>query len=478
MILFETLDELFAASTNPCYYEQIFSPSDLKFQFTLTTFAVSVSYVTTVELINPYTKAVVADISGNFTLGITGSTYTFILNTFAPFMCDCTRFILKVSIPYFQTIYYLGIYQIYSCCANDYKVLFDYLETPPYSQTMPVSLIKSPLRIESWNDCEDKFTGEKFIDNFTKISDFEGRLIQEPRDIEKEMSLNCRVLTVKSMPVFKVEIFTLIPAWKMEEVSFQMQHQNILINGVPYYFSGGKVANRVEDVCENLYYFSFNVQGCERNQMFGCFDECPDVSNVFYYTVPPTGRIIYNENGQYMSSGTREEFFSYLRGIDNTIEVTDLGPVAKVETFGQATSFYVDYVNQSNRFVAHSTAEDATPVIRCPTPIIGTMTVSPSTCVTPVIGTISAVIVPPESPYVIVDDMTFIVVDDDVVSGTPESVNIIPELLNADLLYIQKPDSSYFTAYTFDKSDATLTFTDTTGLAVGDALFIKFSKPF
>lgn len=475
MILFDTIDELFAANSQPCYEEQIFSPSDLRFQLSLGLQLNEISYVTTVEIINPTTLAVEADISAYFNLGITDNYYTFILASFAPFMCDCTRFILKVSIPYFQLEYYLGIYKIHSCCSASYDVLLDGQHATPFSETSTSVRLKSPLKIESWNDCYDVFTGERFSDSYTKISCFEGRLIQEPRKIEKEMSLNCRVLSVKSFREYTVEVFSIIPAWKMDEVTLQMQHQYIYINGKPYIFNGDVVAKRNEETCENIYYFSFKVQDCEVKQRFGCTDVCvPQLTTVFY-PVPPTGKIIYDENGRFMSSGTKEEFVDYMRGVAGTYSVTDLGDVLEVTTEGLVTSYYVGYVNQSTRVTGQPTEGGATPLIFCIKPVIGTILISPSTCATPVVGTITATLEVEEPPYVIVKEMDFVIKDDDMVSGTPETVNIIPELLNGDIIYIKKVGDILFTDFTFDNSTATLTFTDTTGLSVGDILHITYS---
>lgn len=485
MILFETFADCIAASSNPCYVERILMPRALMFQINNRSLLnTGISPVITIEILNPATGAVMADVTSSFSMTTDGSYYTFTMDTYPEYACTCGKFCLKVSIPYYNIEYYLGVYAIESCCPVVYDVYLNGVLTPEKTTSAVSTGYKkfgSLITIASFNSCTDKFTGEYFDGSnvFIKNSTVAGRIYRLPRVIEKKMALNCNVLSSSSAALYRVEIWDLLPEWKMEELSLQLQHERIFINDKEFKYAGGSPAKEIEGVCMNAYKMTFDVQECTIIQKFGCGDAC-DVEagtvNTFYYRMPSPTAPVYDENGFMITAGVSGEFADYLRGIDGTISSTAVsGTVNKVQKFGIATSFYSPTVTQANLIYPYPTEEAATPIVPvCAKPVIGTITSTATTCVTPTIGTIIT------DPTVYTPDVfelhnySLIIAEDDLVPMTPEDTYIIIEFTNAVVVAINA-GSVYYTNFTFDPATATLHFNDMTGINIGDIIYIDYA---
>lgn len=395
MVLFNSINDLISSNSNPCYFEYAGSPNDISFQINI--FNAPTLVGTNVSVLNPTTYAVEGDVTSLFTISASGSILTFTLNDFSEFMCTCKKFIIRVSCNDPAFIYYLGIYKIDGCCPSEYTVNIGGTITPSdKGDDVPDTTFEytmqcrgSNLKLITWNDCQDAFTGEYFKDGFRKITNLEGRIIQKPRELKKTMSRNCKVLSVESAAMYEVEVWDYLPAWKMEEVALQLQHENIIINNERYYFTEGTPATHLEAICQPTYTMRFTVQKCNTRQFFACGDVCsPSGVKSFFYKTPDIGDMVYSEDRVYIGNGSG----AVLNGLNGSYgavssEVAMEGYIA-FETTGSAPIFYYNGTMPNNTQYPYTNPSDALPdVPLCAAPVLGTIVVTNPTCASPVLGT-------------------------------------------------------------------------------------------
>lgn len=390
----------------PCYCEFLVEPNDLTMQAVIN--APTTGVAAAIEVYSADGNTNYGTFTNYFTItyGINqnGNTYFQIqLNTFAPPMCEHECWVLHVVLS-------IGGVEVFNkwterfcnvaCCGTVGKITIindDGTTTvQTFDPTAAVAECGIPIvRLETWNDCYDKFTGEFYGAGFKKITNIRGRFIRKPRNIEKTIALNCKVQKVKSARLFQIEAWDYYPEWKMDELELQLQAQHILIDGKEYSYTGGTPFSK-PDICQNIYLLNTEVQECVNWQTFGC-SPCV-VSNTKYFRLS-NSYAFYSENKEEIGSSA-EDVADYFRAQSGTTNV-ELIPVTtdcqytnvvKVESNGYIPAYvYSDGVLPMNKVYPVDNVDDicAGAPTFCIPPEIGTITLTTPTCEQPEIGTIT-----------------------------------------------------------------------------------------
>lgn len=284
--------------------------------------------------------------------------------------------------------------------------------------SLPTGMCGEPLiRLISKFDCIDKFTGDFFglpdvvfggTANFSyrKITTFKGRVVRRPRDIDREMSYNCKLLRAESTALYLLEGFEYFPPWKMYELEGQLHANNIYIDDFKtirrYEFAGGKPMKQIHE-CFELFKLETELQDCTQRQIFGCEADCkthvnPDGSALMF-AIPAsyTGGAFYNENKELVAYDY-DGLMTYFHSQEGVTDVQDadistltcnLHKVVSITGSGYLPgSIYYDSTIATKRVYGQrvDTLEElcsnAVPV--CAQPAGGTITIEEAICTTPV----------------------------------------------------------------------------------------------
>lgn len=275
------------------------------------------------------------------------------------------------------------------------------------------------VRIISTFDCIDNFTGDFYgrsnttisgVANFEykKITTFKGRIVRRPREIQREISYNCRVLRSESAAQFLLEGFELMPSWKMYEIEGQLHANRIYIDDMSavreYRFTGGTVMRQLSK-CFELFKLEAKLEDCTQRQVFGCDADCSEQLNFdgshAMYAIPAnySGGQFFNSTGEAIADDYNG-LIDYLRTRDgvtatNDVDTTSLNctvhKVVSVTTSGQPdTHLYYDAPTTSNKVKAVVVNDinelcNYLPVI-CTAPALGAWDVTIPVCAAPVDG--------------------------------------------------------------------------------------------
>lgn len=192
-----------------------------------------------------------------------------------------------------------------------------------------------------------------------KITNLRGFIKDVPRDIVKQTSFNCKPQKVSSSIVYQIQGADFYPPWKMRELEEQFHAKQIIVDGYPVLFAGGKVFEEVGKFCNPLFRMSVNIQECERRQIYGCQDEC--APNCYYFMIPANlvTQNFFNEAGQQVAS-TFTGLLEWYGSQSNVIEVTEINAalqinceyfkIFKVVGTGYVPAFlFYDSPSQSNK---------------------------------------------------------------------------------------------------------------------------------
>lgn len=278
------------------------------------------------------------------------------------------------------------------------------------------------IRIISVFDCIDNFTGDFYGTpdtvlsgsanfEYRKITTLRGRIVRRPREINREMSYNCKLQRAESTAEYLLEGFEYLPPWKMYEIENQLHANKLYIDDFAglreYQYAGGTPMKQISK-CFELFKLEATLQDCTQRQVFGCAENCSkavnfDGSNIVF-AIPASYNEggFYNSNKEYVATNYTE-LMDYLRTRTGATAVNDVDTVTmnctpykvvSVTSEGQIDShIYHDAPIASNK-VFGKTASNINdlcaglPII-CNKPTAGTITIEYLTCETPVNGSIT-----------------------------------------------------------------------------------------
>lgn len=418
----------------PCYCELLVYPSDLILQgsFGKGTAAYSVGVA-------------VWSVDGNTALENVDSSYydvftgynkftgrdffTLKFKAWTPVMCSNGCFLIRVGVTDLGTgqlvfAEFTERYCMADCCdfARDIYVTQDGNDigtggsTPSITPGTAFHCGQPIIRLYTWYDCFDAFTGELYEVpfevysgegfKFYKVTNFRGKFQPRPREIARDISYNCRLLKTETEKVYILDGFEYFPAWKMADMENQLMSTTVLMDDFKFVtevkFKGGAPFTLFNDCCE-IFKLKTALSECPIRQYHSCGDSCNNETYGQYdmiYALPSEG-IIYNEQGIYIA-GTKEALVIYLRSLEGVTKaeeiaqspvVVDAYALIGINTDGVApSSFYVGGRTPNYRVFGtnpETLQEIADTLIHgCAMPVLGTIIVTQVICVSPAVGAI------------------------------------------------------------------------------------------
>lgn len=419
----------------PCYCEFLVYPQDLQLQAHLSPIAGIESL--TIYIYTPDGVTNLGDITSYFeyyfaTNPVTGQRFfNARLKTFAPLMCAHPCFILRaVASDVFDK--YTERYCQASCCdiPRDVSIRQAGLSDPaplvsgqpigdpigqePPPPPIPATDCGEPLvRLTTWFDCYDNFTGEYYGNAggwaFRKISNFKGKLAERPRAIERQTSYNCTLHRSESYKPWVLTGFEYFPPWKMREIENQLHANHISVTDFikpeqELAYAGGTPFSQVS-TCIEMFRFNTTLQECTQRQLFGCNEPCNNDGSLF--ALPDDyieGEGLYSENGLLIGR-SYEDLLIWFRNQDGITSVTDLTEqysspaTSPLECFPQGafyvegnglipTFFYYNSKTPGNRVygIPGTNPELLCNGNTCAMPVLGSYEVAKGGCSTPELG--------------------------------------------------------------------------------------------
>lgn len=463
MTHFDSFYDIIQGMGVPCYRMFLSNPTDLVFQLDGISGYLSDITVSTLSPVDGSVQE--SDILSYFSLiSLGGNRIGFILNNYTPYMCFCKRFVLYVSSIEYGYEVYLGMFEIGSCCPSEYVVDVDgeiLGVTDMAIDGWVLDCHGNRLSFETWNDCNDIYTGDYYSEDWHDKINLKGEIIIQPLSLEKTLSRNCTQLYTSTEDVYDVTIHEYLPGWRLRDLEYQLLHQYILINGVRYYYDGGVIAKRNTDICEINYEVAFSVKKCPQRQYFACGDVCEAVS-VYYYKIT-VNDLFYNESRQYL--GNKDSWEKWMNGQGGKSFVYDTESSNYIlTTKGTAPYFYIGGTNVRNR--VYPSLSPIAPVISfCGSYVVQSIIVEVAGCGTYHVESVTVVdsstvmqCVPVEVFFTIGEDGGGVILKYE-----------LPEFVNTEFKVISKNDIvlSSGTGYTWDNGSGTITFI---GVAAGDAI--------
>lgn len=440
----------------PCYCEAVAIPSDMYLQgqlydtsqdYTLKIYVYSADGLTLYEDATAYFDYYIGRV-----LATGRRLFNARLKSFSPAMCAHECYILRAEVKgitngAITTVFnkYTERYCQNNCCDVPRNIIIDqtgfspniisgdmndpsanYDMAPATSDDVaaftPQGTCGEPLiRIISKFDCDDNFANEFYgtpeisyggtspTFEYRKVSTFRGRIVRRPRDIERTISNNCRLVQTESKQVFLLEGFELFPAWKMFELENQLHAKYIYIDDnktiTEYKYAGGTPFAQ-SSKCFELFKLSTTMELCTQRQIYGCEPNCykktnPDGSNVVF-AIPANyqGGDFYDDNYQLIAHNV-QGLKDYLRNQDgiSDLQVVDTSSISctphvalSVTTTTNASvtgSIYYDSAIPNNKvqgITVNSWSElcDVLPVYSCVQPVVSTFTTTEALCAVPV----------------------------------------------------------------------------------------------
>lgn len=398
MIFFNSLYDISYYNPQPpfgCYCELLVLPGDLQMQHALHQNA-NTTYDISITVLSPDGLTSYGNATNYFAFTITSTYFLIQLNTFAPPMCDHECWILHVEVSRNgDGIKVLDLWTDkfcnVACCSAVTSIDIDGA-THTLTPTSTTADCNVPVvRLETWFDCFDKFTGQNYTTGFRKITNIRGRFIRLPREIKKETSINCRVQKVQSFRVFQLEGWDYYPQWKMDEIELQLQANNILVDGSTFIYPGGQVFTK-PNICQDIYLLRTEFNECNTWQIFGCEDCNTGASR--YFTLYSEGSF-YDENLNFIGDST-DDLLLYFRSLPNVTAVTQVYPIASPVCYASViqvtgtgyipTYIYMDGLRQGNRIYGANNSEVECSPVLCEAPVIASAVPTVADCPVPSIA--------------------------------------------------------------------------------------------
>ena len=438
----------------PCYCEELMQPTDLYLQgqlydnaddYTLGIYIFSADGLTQYEDATAYFQYYIGQVQSSGR-----RLFNARLKSYSPAMCAHECYIIRVVVTgitngHAQTAFdkYTERYCQHDCCDVPRQITIDQLgfvtsigPADPNDPANPGDVVPTGnpnggppvlpttdcgepiIKLISVFDCDDVFANEFYGTpeimyggttadfEFRKVTSFKGRIVRRPREIERSVSYNCKLIKTESTEEFVLEGFEFFPAWKMFEIENQLHGKHIYVDDgrglKEYQFSGGTIFKQVHE-CFELFKLSASVQKCTKRQIYNCQPDCekktnPDGSNMLY-AIPAnyTGGAFYSDNYQliaYDIAGLKD-YLRHLNGVSDLQEIDtsglDCSPHIALAITSQdviPSGFYYDTTaaqNKVNGVVVDSWGElcNALPQNTCKLPTAIGFSIEEMTCATP-----------------------------------------------------------------------------------------------
>lgn len=437
----------------PCYCQTLLQPSDIMLQGS---FPPSGSeYTIFLRVYSADGLTLYEDATSYFDVwfGVNPVTlqhfFTARLNQWADSMCEHKCFIIRaiVTAPNLKVFdKYTERYCQSDCCNTASGVIFAQEGVISVDGTFELTATSELftdcgdklIKIITVDDCYNKFLDEYYsvppviisgdaTFTYSRSTIMKGRIVRRPREIQRDISYNCKLQRVESTPVFLLEGFEYLPPWKMFDLEGQLHSQYIWVQDVlgsnRYEFAGGVPFRKVEGAnsCTEIFKLETEMQECRQRQVFGCSEPCDSIgyegyTNFFIIPSAYAGNGFYGDDRSYIAADTTG-LIDYLRAFADVTDVAELAfsPASDCDYYaviGVAgngylpNTIYYGIPTAANRIFAVS-LDEASEVCNfvnpnnCATPVLGVVTLVPVDCATPVLGDVTMTIITPEEVGII-----------------------------------------------------------------------------
>lgn len=434
----------------PCYCEALLYPSDLLLQGTIPAGQGSGNYGISIEVWTADGQTALEADNSNFDYyffvnPITQEhNFNIRLKKFTSAMCQYRCFLIRVGVwnsGYPDTFLFANWterYCISDCCeyATGVEIEQNGEDIKTGSITVTTNLAKACdnkiIRIISDAGCINNQNG-KFYSlptnilsgsatfEYADVMNIRGRFMRIPREIQVQRSFNCDLQRTLSTRQYRIEGFEYFPDWKMNEIEDMFHTGFIYITDFnkynsTYNFAGGTIMQKIETACCDVYKMDGIMTGCEIRQTYGC--DTPCAAAIYYFVIPQEGTF-YSDSGDFIAedidgliawfqsqSGvttvTDEDLSCLFTGSPPMIPCDIEAIISFQGTGAYPSSIYINSPIQPNRIYAVQTDDicnlcGTIGVVRCDTPVIGSVSVTEIECDTPVIGTPSITEITPET---------------------------------------------------------------------------------
>lgn len=430
----------------PCYCEELVYAGDMMLQGALPAGQGSGNYTISIEVWSPdgLTTYEVATSYFNyyfFVNPVNGQHYfTARLKSFSPAMCAHKCFLIRVGVTNtgspgtYLFANWTERYCVSNCrdTAKGVTVGQNGITTTLPDNGLPAG-VPAPgdvatsecgeplIRLITKFDCYDNFTGDYYGDPkqilsgakipFVKVTSMRGRIVRRPREINREISYNCKLQSAESTVQYVLEGFEYFPAWKMAEIESQLHANQIWVDDYKtyreYQYAGG-TPFKLLSKCREIFKLETMLEDCTQRQVFGC-GECDTATvnfdgtqRVFVIPGAYNGGAFYNESKALIADDFAG-LLLYLRAQPGVTTVNDINTneltcglyrAATISGSGNLPSYiYFDSPLAGNRVFA-STALHFEDMCQgsgaiCKKPVNGAVTVTDVVCATPVAGSIT-----------------------------------------------------------------------------------------
>lgn len=358
MVWISSIQELDYYSRNAsdfCYCDLLIQPNDLALQGIIGT--QTAASTVRIYMYTPDGQTFIDELTIYFdwyTAKVAGRTFfNARLRYFPPVLCDNRCFVLRAVVESGgKTVFdkWTQQYCLADCCSVPEKVL---IEGPGVSVGQPKipTVITSPkdstcrplLRIVVRFDCVDNWGGDfwgapnmtHYINGsipapamfvFSKVLNMAGSILDQPRELTRNISINGTVQRSESKRLYLVQSFEEFPVWKFNEISDMLHASYLEINGDRYNFPGGTPFETLYPKRLNKRYFRLNmtVEDFLIFQNFNCGGQPCDVgSKVKYYAFEKEADTYYTDSG--LEIGDYEDVLTWFETSGGGL-VTPAGP--------------------------------------------------------------------------------------------------------------------------------------------------------
>lgn len=425
-----------------CYCEYLMNASDLQLQANLPR-ASNVYYDVKIYTYSGDGTMQIEDATANYSWWVSdtpgGRKITLRLNSFTNSMCAMGCFTVRLTVtaipntpgnyllvPSFDR--YTDVYCMSTCCdvARDIVISQEDM-LPPTPGDVVFSAIPFPavntgyyfvdrcgntlIRFRGKYECLDadgyyygvpssviSSVGTPFA--YDPVHVLSGQITRLPRDIQTQISFNCKTQRTESFRPYRVQSFEMLPPWKMDEVETALSGYQIIVNDLSdvrtLKYDGGEAFGKLVN-CWERFKLDVTLRECTSRVDFGCGEPCGSSGTTAVYYAIPTS---YNDGGYYDDNRQPvavddSNLIAYFEAQSGVVSVTDVTSdysgyhiVLEVETtntvllpafiyYDNPVAAYQVYMNQQQPSVI---------VITCPAPQIGTVTSENIVCAKPVIG--------------------------------------------------------------------------------------------
>lgn len=354
--------------------------------------------------------------------------FTFRLKSYTSIMCAQTCFLMRIGIRNASnTIVFAAWteqYCIKSCCDTPRGIII-LPEGMEYGDPLPDNdegvmatgaCGEAMVRIVSISECYNAYNGKYYgtpaniiqgsYIPFADIHVILGWIKQQPRNIERTISYNCRIQRNESFKPYRLfsgaEPF---PTWRMSDIEDSLQGQRVYIDDYKTYreyeIPTGVYFERAnpETDCEPIWKLDAEVRECPIRQTFSCPTDCSEQSQQQFFVIPDNydNEYFFDQNGNVIGQSLAQ-LVQWLQSQGLIVETMPGVPCLVTAIYGVTGDIIPPVIFWGTQDANHTINPlavafndicDYIPNATCAAPVIASITDEDLPCEVPIIASIT-----------------------------------------------------------------------------------------